>query len=167
MRISKTTHGAIKLLTFVARTNDGLVKIGPMAESLDIPEQNAFKIVHLLSRAGFLSAVRGRRGGVRLARPATEIRIGEVVMAIERMTLDGDGHTPEPRRIEGLFDDALDAFVAVLNQNTLADLLTSSKETKRSGRGTAKPGRSPKTRGRAPTKAVNLPRAVRTRAIPK
>jgi Rrf2 family nitric oxide-sensitive transcriptional repressor len=120
MRLNKSTSYAVRILIDCAKSGDRLMKVADIAARLDITQQNAFKIVHLLSRAGFLASVRGRHGGVRLARPAAKIRIGDVVRAIESPD-DGKGpgrHTSLNR----IVDDALEAFVSVLDQHTLADM---------------------------------------------
>lgn len=132
MRISKTTHNAIRILITAARSGDSLVKVAEIARQLDFPEQNTFKIVHLLSRGGFVRAVRGRYGGVCLAQPASAIRIGDVVLAMERMSV-GD-KAPRPAKSKGqgftgLFDSALEAFVDVLNQHTIADMVREPRLT--------------------------------------
>jgi Rrf2 family nitric oxide-sensitive transcriptional repressor len=121
MRLNKSTSHAVRILVDCAKAGDRLIKVADIAQRLDITQQNAFKIVHLLSRAGFLASVRGRNGGVRLARPATKIRIGDVVRAIESKGFDGK--TPDSHVSLGqIVDDALDAFISVLDQHTLAEM---------------------------------------------
>jgi Rrf2 family protein len=66
-----------------ARGGDRLIKVAELSQHLQITPQNVFKIVNLLARAGLIEAMRGRNGGVRLARPAAAIRIGDVVRATE------------------------------------------------------------------------------------
>ncbi len=132
MRLTKQTNHAIRILIHCAGQRDQLLKVAEISGHLDITPQNVFKIVHLLTRAGFLQAMRGRHGGVRLARPAGEIRIGDVVRATEstRMaTGDEDGapirqDTRQP--ISHVFDSALDAFISVLDQHTLEDMAKSA-----------------------------------------
>ena len=85
MRLNKSTSHAVRILIDCAKAEGRLIKVAEISERLDITQQNAFKIVHLLSKAGFLSSVRGRHGGVRLARPAAKIRIGDVVRSIETL----------------------------------------------------------------------------------
>ena len=68
MRLSKTTNYAIRILIDCAQAEGALVKVAEISERREITPQNTFKIVHLLSRAGFVRAVRGRHGGVRRAR---------------------------------------------------------------------------------------------------
>lgn len=126
MRLTKQTGHAMRILIDCANADDALIKVAEISERLDITKQNVFKIVHILSRAGFIAAVRGPSGGVRLAKPATEIRIGDVVRAIETTDVEiedgGAAAANNPRAINSVFDDALAAFVSVLDQHTLADM---------------------------------------------
>ncbi|HEX7075056.1 MAG TPA: Rrf2 family transcriptional regulator [Hyphomicrobiaceae bacterium] len=127
MRLTRQTSHAIRILIHGARAPDKLIKVADIAGELDITPQNVFKIVHLLARAGFVQAVRGRNGGVRLARDPREIRIGEVVRAMEVMDIALDGEVPRKGKagsppINRMLDDALEAFISVLDQHTLADM---------------------------------------------
>lgn len=125
MRISKTTHNALQILIATAKSGNNLVKGAAIAHELGLTEQNTSKIVHLLSRGGFIKAVRGPQGGMTLALNPADIRIGDVVLAMERMTIEDE------RQVHGgfndIFDVALDAFVSVLNQHTLADVVRSKR----------------------------------------
>ncbi len=127
MRLTKQSGHAIRILIDCAHADGQLVKVADVSGRLGITKQNVFKIVHLLSRAGFVAAVRGPNGGVQLAHPAHEIRIGDVVRAMEITSVHVDGEAPGDDVIEGgaiatLFDDALTAFVSVLDQHSLAVL---------------------------------------------
>ena len=122
MRLTKTTSHAIRILIDCAGASGGLVKAAEIARRLDITPLNVFKVVHLLSRAGFVEAVRGRNGGVRLARPAQSIRIGEIVCAMEATQVEVANTDAAKPRINTIFDNALDAFIGVLDQHTLADM---------------------------------------------
>ena len=151
MRLNKSTSHAVRILVDCAKAEGRLIKVADIAGRLDITQQNAFKIVHLLSKAGFLDSARGRHGGVKLARPAVKISIGEVVRAIEGMGSDReDGAEADLHRI---VDDALDAFVAVLDQHTLEDMVDGTHtpvgtgETGgRSGKGNASRAAAPRSR---------------------
>lgn len=126
MRLTKQTGYAIRILVECAVSGNTLVKIAPLAERLDITRQNAFKIVHLLSRAGFIASVRGPSGGIKLARPPGEISIGEVVGAMEETSVEVGGRSGARGEAAGalsaLFGDALAAFISVLDAHTIADL---------------------------------------------
>jgi len=128
MRLTKQTSHAIRILIHGARSPNELLKVAEIADQLEITPQNVFKIVHLLARSGFVQAVRGRNGGVRLAREPHEIRIGDVVRAMEVMDVALDDAPPRKGKagtgqpISRVLDDALEAFISVLDQHTLADM---------------------------------------------
>lgn len=126
MRLTKQTGHAIRILIDCALAGDALVKIAPLAERLDITRQNAFKIVHLLSRAGFVTSVRGPAGGIRLARPADAISIADVVASMEETNVEVAGtqgdNASGPKALSAVFGDALAAFISVLEAHTIADL---------------------------------------------
>jgi Rrf2 family nitric oxide-sensitive transcriptional repressor len=146
MRLNKSTSHAVRILIDCAKAGDRLIKVGDIAQRLDITQQNAFKIVHLLSKAGFLASVRGRHGGVRLARSPRLIRIGDVVRSIEFV-----GQTDKQSRGRGnlnsIVDDALDAFISVLDQHTLEDMAGAGQALPAGGSGRS--GKTPKAPGTA------------------
>jgi len=90
------------------------------------------KVVHELGRAGFIETVRGRGGGLRLARALDEISVGEVVRHTEdRMDLVEcfDAETSQCRiepvcALRGVLEEALDGFLATLDGYSLADLVS-------------------------------------------
>jgi Rrf2 family protein len=126
MRLTKSTSHAIRILIDCARAGGQLVKVAELSERLSITQQNAFKIVNLLARAGLIEAMRGRNGGVRLARPAHLIRIGDVVRATEVTRVAIEEGAPSRQRGHGVnrvLDDALEAFIEVLDRHTIADML--------------------------------------------
>ena len=149
MRLTKSTSHAIRILLDCATADDQLVKVAVLSERLDITQQNIFKIVNMLAKAGLLEAVRGRNGGVKLARPASEIRIGDVVRASEvtRVEIEDD-EAPRARArgrgVNQILDDALGAFIDVLDQHTLADMT----------KGQRIPGASPSRKPRTSSKPV-------------
>lgn len=164
MRLTKQTGHAIRILIDCTLAKNELVKVADVSERLGVTKQNVFKIVHILSHAGFLSAVRGPNGGVRLAKPASSIKIGDVVRAIEvtRVLVEGGRGRKsvenDPASINAMFDDALSAFISVLDQHTLAELATQNSplgisDAHREADGSS--GRSIKTRAKKPaTRAV-------------
>ena len=148
MRLTKSTSHAIRILLECASADDRLVKVAVLSERLDITQQNIFKIVNLLAKAGLLEAVRGRNGGVKLARPArrdSHRRRG----ARQRGDARGDRGrrgAARPRRGHGvnqILDDALGAFIDVLDQHTLADM----------AKGQRIPGASPRAQDARPRQA--------------
>jgi Rrf2 family protein len=147
MRLTKTTSHAIRIAIDCAEAKGALIKVADIAARLDITQLNVFKIVHILSHAGFVEAMRGRNGGVRLARPADEIRIGDIVRATESTGMEvagaegsGRGKTPGKAPLNEIFDFALVAFISVLDQHTLADM---AKNKRTISENTPKPAKKP------------------------
>ena len=136
MRLTKQTSHAIRILIDCARVVDRPIKVAEIAQRLDITQQNVFKIVHVLSRAGFVKAARGRNGGVRLARAADDIRIGDVVRATEVTHIEVENGAAGSKRsgiqslpINTVLDVALEAFITVLDQHTVAGMARSATAT--------------------------------------
>jgi Rrf2 family protein len=128
MRLTKSTSHAIRILIDCGRAGGKLIKVAELSERLEITPQNVFKIANLLTRAGLIEAVRGRNGGVRLARSAEQIRIGDVVRATEVTHVEIEEEAQQgPRRkghgVNRILDDALEAFIEVLDQHTIADMI--------------------------------------------
>jgi Rrf2 family nitric oxide-sensitive transcriptional repressor len=92
------------------------------------------KVVHQLGKLGYLETVRGRSGGIALARAASAIRIGAVVRDMEESTLvpcfaraalpgEGGCRIDGACRLKGMLTEALQAFFTVLDGYTLADIV--------------------------------------------
>ena len=131
MRLTKQTSYALRILLHCALHPDEQLKAADIANAYNITEFNVLKIVPLLVHGGFVQTTRGRRGGLRLAQPASEIRIGDVVRLTEETHIQADcyGQLPEPCLIQPaapinrILDTALSAFIDVLDQHTLQDLV--------------------------------------------
>ena len=157
MRLTKSTSHAIRILIDCARAHDGLIKVASLSARLEITPQNVFKIVNLLTKAGLLEAVRGRNGGVRLGRLAQSIRIGDVVRATEVTHVEIEEDAPVGARgghgVNRILDNALEAFIEVLDQHTIADMVKSQasgpSQTRRKPKPRARAGSFMKSRGRA------------------
>ncbi len=134
MRLTKTTGHAIRILIDCAGASDERVKVATIADRLGISQLNAFKIVHILAKSGFLDAMRGRNGGVMLAMPPDEIQIGSIVRAIESTEMVVAGANGAKKRdkapVNAIFEDALHAFISVLDSHTLADIAPAVKRPK-------------------------------------
>ena len=83
MRLTVYTDYALRMLMYLALKEDGLATIEEIAQSYGISKNHLMKVAHKLGVAGYLDTVRGRRGGLRLAKPAKAIGLGEVVRHTE------------------------------------------------------------------------------------
>jgi Rrf2 family nitric oxide-sensitive transcriptional repressor len=130
MRLNKSTNDALRIAIRCAEADATLVKAGALATDLDLTLPNVLKLIHLLSHAGIVAPVRGRYGGVTLARPAVAISVGDIVRAMEA-DLEADG-TGRPSPTGEVIDDAFEAFLAILDAHSIADMArkTSTAGTK-------------------------------------
>ena len=85
MRLTVQTDYALRMLMHLACNAGALVTIHEIAERYGISKNHLMKVAHGLGRAGFVETIRGRGGGLRLARPAEEIPVG----AVARQTEEG------------------------------------------------------------------------------
>ncbi len=135
MRLTVYTDYSLRMLIYLGVKEDGLATIGEVAERYGISQHHLTKVAHQLGLAGFIATVRGKGGGLRLARPAAQIGLGEVVRRTEPdMALVPCFSSPEAPAgaacpivpacgLRGVLDEARQAFMAVLDRYTLADLM--------------------------------------------
>jgi Rrf2 family transcriptional regulator, nitric oxide-sensitive transcriptional repressor len=134
MRLTLHTDYALRALIQVAIWDGKLITINDIAQSFDISKQHLMKVVNDLSRKGYLETVRGRNGGIRLARRPRDINIGQVVRDTEELDVIGcleqRGYCPIQRVcvLRGVLRDATAAFLAELDACTLADLIKPQRE---------------------------------------
>lgn len=131
MRLTRYSDYSLRVLIYLAVRPQSLATIAEIALAYGISRAHVMKVVHQLGRAGYLETVRGRGGGMQLARLPEEISVGEVVRVTEgRMDLVEcfDPETSQCRigpacRLHGVLEEALDAFLATLDRYTLSDLV--------------------------------------------
>ena len=131
MRLTRYTDYSMRVLMYLAAHPDRICTIPEMARAYGISQNHLMKVVHQLGKAGYVTGVRGRNGGVRLARPADTINVGAVIRYSETQpggeelaVLDCPVCPIAPAcGLTGVVDEALAAFFAVLERFTLADLV--------------------------------------------
>lgn len=135
MQLTSFSDYALRVLMYAHAADDRLVTIEEMASSYRISRAHLMKVVNALTRAGYLTAVRGRTGGVKLAKPAEEIRLGDVIRATEpdfalvecfstgsMCVINGCCRLPVVLR------RALGAFLAELDKHTVASIALRPKD---------------------------------------
>jgi len=129
MRLNTQTDYALRLLMFLATREGRLSTIADVASRYDISKNHLMKVAHLLGQGGFIDTVRGRAGGLRLAKPTHRINLGAVVRHIESDAALVECYRPDGAcligpacRLKGVLGQAMDAFFQTLDAYSLADL---------------------------------------------
>lgn len=127
MRLTRFTDYALRVLMYVGARGDRLSTIAEIAAAYGISRDHLMKIVQQLGKTGYLRNVRGRFGGILLARPPREIILGDIVRLTEadlELVECGTCVIAPVCGLTGALREALDAFMRVLDNYTLDDLLT-------------------------------------------
>ncbi len=135
MQLTRFSDFALRVLMYAHAADDRLVTIDEMAGSYQVSRAHLMKVVNALTRAGYLTAVRGRMGGLKLARPADEIRLGDVVRAtepdlalVECFSTGSQCVITGCCRLPAVLRRALAAFLAELDRHTLASIALRPKD---------------------------------------
>lgn len=134
MRLTQLSDYSLRVLMYLGARPDRLATIQEIAAAYGISDNHLMKVVHRLAQNGFVETVRGRGGGLRLKGAAGDIRLGDVVRAVEEdfriVECFGSGDTcriTDVCRLKRVLNLALNAFLATLDEWTLADLVHKPK----------------------------------------
>lgn len=136
MHLTRFTDNALRCLTYFALHPGESATVGEVARRMVLSEDHLVKVVQRLARLGYLETMRGRGGGVRMIRLPEEINVGAVVRETEESfrlveCFDEEKNTcpiAPSCQLAGVLDEGLQAFLAVLDRYTLADLSKSPKK---------------------------------------
>jgi Rrf2 family nitric oxide-sensitive transcriptional repressor len=132
MRLTTFTDYSLRVLIYLGTHSDQQAAVGEIALAYGISKNHLMKVILFLADEGYVVTARGRGGGVRLRLDPERIRIGDIVRKSEADSVLVECYSPETSecRIEqscllrGAFQKAVQAFYAVLDTYTLADLVT-------------------------------------------
>jgi Rrf2 family nitric oxide-sensitive transcriptional repressor len=135
MQLTKFSDYALRVLMYAHAADDRLVTIEEMAGAYRISRAHLMKVVNALTRSGYLTAVRGRAGGLKLAKPAEHIRLGDVVRItepdfalVECFATGSQCVITGCCRLPRVLNEALAAFVQALDRHTLASIALKPKD---------------------------------------
>ena len=131
MKLTLYTDYSLRMLMYLALDPDLTSTIQEIAERFNISKNHLMKVAHELGKSGYVETLRGRNGGLRLARQAGEIKLGELVKECEAdFTLvecfDAEHNQcvlTAACKLKVVLHEALEAYFAALNQYTLIDLI--------------------------------------------
>lgn len=139
MRLTTFTDYSLRVLIYLAIRPQKRATIAEIAAAFDISESHLMKVVHFLGKHGFLANVRGKGGGLMLAKPPAAINVGAVVRLTEADTLAAECFDREHNtcvitpacQLRRVLSEAIKAFHAVLGRYTLADLVSQRRSLSR------------------------------------
>lgn len=131
MKLSLFSDYSLRTLMYAALTDDRF-QLDEVTAAYGISRNHLAKVVHQLGKLGYLDTQRGRGGGIRLARPTEDIRLGKLIRDTENQTVlvecfDAATNTCPLNgscRLKGLLAEALTAFYTSLDRYTLRDLVS-------------------------------------------
>ena len=132
MKLTRQTNYAVRMLMYCAANSGELSRVSDIAKAYSVSELFLFKILQPLVAGGFMETVRGRNGGIRLARPSRDITLEDVVKTTEdnfsmaECFESGETECPLVNNcaLNFALRDALDAFFLTLRKYSIEDLAT-------------------------------------------
>jgi len=132
MRLTQFSDNALRCLLALGLQPEQVVSINVIAVQMGMSHEHLMKVVHRLHDLGYVETRRGRHGGVRLLKSPADIVLGTVIRQTEDNLDLVECFNSETSRcpiapacqLAGMMDEALSAFLAVLDRYTLADALT-------------------------------------------
>jgi Rrf2 family nitric oxide-sensitive transcriptional repressor len=132
LRLTTFTDYALRVLIYLGAQPERRATVAEVANAFGISQSHVSKVAHFLGAAGWLQNTRGHHGGMRLAVPASQVNIGEVVRLAEGADVPAEcfekAKAGECRivggcRLKGVLAEAVQAFHASLGKHTLEDLV--------------------------------------------
>jgi Rrf2 family nitric oxide-sensitive transcriptional repressor len=128
MQLTRFADLGLRVLMYLTHERpDSPVTNAEIASQFQVPHNHVIKVVNKLGKLGWVDTQRGRGGGLRLAVPATSLRLGDVLLGLEATRSVVDCEDPpcvlkQRCSLKGALDQALASFYSTLNEYTLAEL---------------------------------------------
>ncbi|GLV25927.1 MULTISPECIES: Rrf2 family transcriptional regulator [Sphingobium] len=131
MKLTLFTDYSMRVLLYLGAHPERLCSIAEVARAYNISQNHLMKVVNDLAKAGYIESVRGRGGGIRLGKPADTINVGALVRHTEEgfeLVDCGSCIIAPACGMTGVLKEAVRAFLAVLDQYTIADLIAKRED---------------------------------------
>jgi Rrf2 family nitric oxide-sensitive transcriptional repressor len=132
MHLTAYTDYSLRVLIYLASKKNGeLSNIKEIAEKYDISKNHLMKIIYNMGKLGYIETIRGRNGGIRLAKKPSELNIGEIIRHTEENFYIVECFAKHNNKcimtpvctLKHMFHEALEQFLHVLDQYTLDDIV--------------------------------------------
>lgn len=140
MKISTRGRYALRMMLDLALHDGEYITIKSISERQEISNKYLEQIITVFSRAGFVKSTRGAQGGYKLARPAEEYTVGEILRLIEGSLVPVACMKDEPNQCHRapqcvtleVWKELNEAISGVVDHITLADLVERHKKKQQS-----------------------------------
>lgn len=130
MHLTRFTDYSLRVLMYLAESANERTTIAEIAARFNISRNHLMKVVQELSRLGYVTAIRGKHGGLSLKKSPDTIHLGRLIQDTEHSLslteCDGDDeacYIAPVCRFKNIANEGLAAFIEVLDRHTLQDLL--------------------------------------------
>lgn len=130
MRLTSFTDYSLRVLLYAEAHQEALFTIDELAGVFSVSRAHLMKVVSNLTREGYLEAIRGRAGGLRIKMDAKDINIGTLIeqtepdfCIVECMRQENGCLVAGRCKLQPMFGAALGAFREALSAYTLADVV--------------------------------------------
>lgn len=131
MRMTLHTDYALRMLIYLGTNPQRPCTVSDVARAYDLSRSHLLKVALRLRQLGHIETMRGRSGGIRLARAAEDINVGALVRQteeefalVECLQSRGNACVITPAcRLKTMLSEALEAYLGVLDKYTLADIV--------------------------------------------
>jgi Rrf2 family transcriptional regulator, nitric oxide-sensitive transcriptional repressor len=137
MRVTRYTDYSLRVLIYLGLKGSDRSTIREISEAYQISRNHLMKVVQKLASLGYIDSVRGVGGGLTLACPPPQIRIGDVVhdmepdlALVECMRPSNECVITPACKLKSMLARARESFFIVLNEYTLADILEPAEAEK-------------------------------------
>lgn len=163
MRLTSFSDYALRMLMYAASAHARLFTIEDTARAFNVSKTHLNKVANTLTRAGYLTAVRGRSGGLTLASRPETIRIGDVIRLtepdfalVECFATGNQCILTRCCKLSGMLGEAMASFLATLDRYTLADIMLAPQDFNLGPVPPQTGGSTPRRRARPAAQQISL-----------
>ena len=128
MHLTKFTDNSLRVLIYMSGNVGRKVNISEIAEMCEIPRNHLTKVIHTMATKGFITTTRGKGGGITMAHPADQLKVGDVIRAMEGTAEIINCDAPKCPllrvcELRTILRKGQNAFLDTLDDYTVADLI--------------------------------------------
>ncbi len=136
MQLTRQSDYSLRVLIYLALNPDRLANIAEIADAFNVSRNHLVKVVHQLSKTGYIRTVRGHGGGIELAYSAEKISVGSIVRMTENTLEVINCKQPvcpilPACRLKRVLNEATEAFMRTLDAYTISDLIRNKNKLNR------------------------------------